>query len=42
MYITKDGSMGKVSENRFARADLEHIYIRIDDDIRMEALKQNN
>ena len=23
----KDGSIGKISENRFARADLEHIYI---------------
>ena len=38
----KDGSVGKVSENRFARADLEHIHIMIDDDMRMEALKQTN
>lgn len=38
----KDGSMGKVSENRFARADLEHIHLMIDDDMRMEALKQTN
>ncbi len=38
----KDGSVGKVSENRFARADLEHIYLMIDDDMRMEALKQTN
>lgn len=36
----KDGSIGKVSENRFARADLEHIHLLIDDDMRMEALKQ--
>jgi len=38
----KDGSIGKVSENRFARADLEHIHLMIDDDMRMEALKQTN
>ncbi len=38
----KDGSVGKVSENRFARADLEHIHLMIDDDMRMEALKQTN
>lgn len=38
----KDGSVGKVSENRFARADLEHIHLLIDDDMRMEALKQTN
>ena len=38
----KDGSIGKVSENRFARADLEHILLMIDDDMRMEALKQTN
>ena len=34
--------MGKVSENRFARADLEHIHLLIDDDMRMEALRQTN
>ena len=28
----KDGSIGKISENRFARADLEHILLCIDDD----------
>ena len=39
---TKDGSVGKVSENRFARADLEHVHLMIDDDMRMEALKQTN
>ena len=38
----KDGSVGKVSENRFARADLEHIHLMIDDDMRLEALKQTN
>lgn len=30
------------SENRFARADLEHILLCVDDDMRMEALRQNN
>ena len=29
----KDGSIGKISENRFARADLEHILLCVDDDI---------
>ena len=38
----KNGSVGKVSESRFARADLEHIHLMIDDDMRMEALKQTN
>lgn len=38
----KNGSVGKVSENQFARADLEHIHLVIDDDMRMEALKQTN
>lgn len=38
----KDGSIGKISENRFARADLEHILICIDDDLRMEGLKHTN
>ena len=36
----KDGSIGKISENRFARADLEHILLCVDDDMRMEALRQ--
>ena len=31
-----------MSEIRFARADLEHIHLMIDDDMRMEALKQTN
>ena len=38
----KNGRVGKVSENRFARAELEHIHLMIDDDMRMEALKQTN
>ena len=38
---TKDGSIGKISENRFARADLEHILLCVDDDMRMEALRQD-
>ena len=38
----KDGSVGKVSQNRFARADLEHIHLMIDDDMQLEALKQTN
>ena len=38
----KDGSIGKISENRFARADLEHINLLIDDDMRMEALRQTS
>ena len=35
----KDGSIGKISENRFARADLEHTLLCVDDDMRMEALR---
>ena len=38
----KDGSIGKISENRFARADVEHILLCVDDDMRMEALRQTN
>ena len=38
----QDGSIGKISENRFARADLEHILLCVDDDMRMEALRQTN
>ena len=38
----KDGGIGKISENRFARADLEHILLCVDDDMRMEALRQTN
>ncbi len=38
----KDGSIGKISENRFARADLEDTLLCVDDDMRMEALRQTN
>ena len=38
----KDGSIGKISENRFARAELEHILLCVDDDMRMEVLRQTN
>ena len=38
----KDDSIGKISENRFARADLEHQLLMVDDDMKMEALKQTN
>ena len=38
----KDGSIGKISENQFARADLEHILLCVDDDMRLDALKQTN
>ena len=38
----KDDNIGKISENRFARADLEHILLCVDDDMRMEALRQTN
>ena len=40
--IGEDGSIGKISENRFARADLEHTLLCVDDDMRMEALRQTN
>ena len=38
----KDGSITKIAENRFARADLEYIHLLIDDDMNMEALRQTN
>ena len=38
----KDGSIGKISENPFARADLEHTLLMVDDDMRLEALRQTN
>ena len=38
----KDGSVGKISENAFARADIESTLLMIDDDMRLEALKQTN
>ena len=39
---SKDGSIAKVSEDRFARADLEGILLMIDDDLKMEGLKQTD
>lgn len=38
----KDGSIGKISENPFARADLEHTLLMVDDDMRLDALRQTN
>ena len=38
----KDGSIGKISEDRFARADLEHILLCVDDDMQMDALRKTN
>lgn len=36
------GSLDKVEHDRFARADLENMLVMIDDDMKMEALKQTN
>lgn len=38
----KDGSIAKLSEDRFARADLEHENLMIDDDMKIEALKHTD
>ncbi len=38
----KNGNIGKLSENRFARADLEHCLLMVDDDMRMEGLKRTD
>ena len=38
----KDGSIGKISDDRFARADLEHILLCVDDDMQMGALRKTN
>ena len=38
----KDGNIGKISENRFARADLERRLLMIDDDMDMNALPKTN
>ena len=38
----KDGSIAKISDNQFACADLEHNHLLVDDDMKMEALKQTN
>ena len=36
------GSLSKVEMNNFARADLEHLLVFVDDDLKMEALSQTN
>ena len=36
------GSLNKVEMNNFARADLEHLLLFVDDDLKMEALSQTN
>ena len=38
----KVGSIAKVETSPFARADLEHILLMVDDDLKMEALNQTN
>ena len=37
-----NGSLNKVETNRFARADLEHLLVMVDDDLRMDALPDTN
>ncbi len=37
-----NGSLAKVETNRFARADLEHMLVMVDDDMKLEALPQTN
>ena len=37
-----NGSLSKVESNRFARADLEHALVMVDDDMKMEALPETN
>lgn len=36
------GSIAKIEQNRFARADLEHELVMVDDDMKLEALPQTN
>ena len=36
------GSLAKVETNKFARADLEHELLMLDDDMKLEALPQTN
>ncbi len=38
----KNGSIAKVERSPFARADLEHELVMVDDDMKMEALRQTN
>ena len=37
-----NGNLAKVETNRFARADLEHMLVMVDDDMQLEALPQTN
>ena len=37
-----NGNLTKVETNRFARADLEHVLVMVDDDMKLEALPQTN
>ena len=37
-----NGNLTKVETNRFARADLEHMLVLVDDDMKLEALPQTN
>lgn len=37
-----NGNLTKVETNRFARADLEHALVMVDDDMKLEALPQTN
>ena len=36
------GSLNKVETNRFARADLEHLLLMVDDDLKLQALTDTN
>ncbi|MDR6044198.1 UNVERIFIED_CONTAM: DUF5906 domain-containing protein, partial [Escherichia coli] len=36
------GSIAKIEASRFARADLEHELVMLDDDMKLEALPQTN
>lgn len=38
----KTGSIAKVENNQFSRADLQHVLVMLDDDMKMEALSQTN
>lgn len=38
----KNGSIAKVEHSPFARADLEHVLVMVDDDMKMEALKSTH
>ena len=38
----KTGSIAKVENNQFARADLQNMLVMLDDDMKMEALSQTN